>query len=139
VKFTINKAALTKMLRALTRDSGKKKSERDPHLRVAAHNDIVTMSANDVEAGCAAEVTEEGVCFFQYEQFLPLVRTYANATDLTIEVTRDGIQIGNTKISRGFWEVSLFDNPDSAPETLPKPPTKESQRDRGQQEFGLNP
>ena len=125
------------MLRTLTQNTGRKPGKRDTHLRVAAQGGKVTMRANDAEAGYEANVLEEGVCFFRYDQFLPLVRTYTNATDLTIEVTPDGIQIGNTKISRGFWEISLFDEPDGAPDTLPKPPTKESRQNRGQQEFGL--
>ena len=58
---------------------------------------------------------EEGVCFFRTDQFLPLIRTYASAKNLTLEVTPDGIQIGNTKIGRGLWEISLFQNPRIAP------------------------
>jgi hypothetical protein len=44
---------------------------------------------------------------------------------LRIEVTAEGIQIGETKISRGLWEISLFNNPEMAPQTLPKPPIPE--------------
>lgn len=126
------------MLRALTKDSGKKKRERDAHLRVAAHNGHVVMSANDVETGCEAEIKAEGVCFFQYEKFLPLVQSYAGVDELTIEVNPEGIQIGNTKISRGFWEVSFFADPKTAPAVLPAFPTKEAQRLRGQREFPLD-
>lgn len=138
MKFTINKKPLAHILRTLAQNTGRKRNERDTHLRLAAQGGKITMRANDTEAGYEANVFEEGVCFFRYDQFLPLVRTYTNATDLTIEVTPDGIQIGKTKISRGLWEVSLFDHPDSAPETLPKPPTKESQQNRGQDELRLN-
>src|SRR5437870_4169878 len=98
------------MLRTLTQNTGRKRGERDTHLRLAAQDGQIMMRANDAEAGFEANVLEEGVCFFRYDQFLPLVRTYANATDLTVEVTPEGIQIGNTKISRGLWEISLFDN-----------------------------
>src|SRR6266571_5837039 len=34
---------------------------------------------------------------------------------LTIEVTSDGIKIGNSTIERGLWEISLFQNPAAAP------------------------
>ena len=119
MKFTIDKKSLVQMLRALTKDSGKKKKDRDPHLRVAAHDDRVVMSANDVETGCEAQVEEEGVCFFQYEKLLPLIQAYTEVNSLTIEVNSEGIQIGNTKISRGFWEISLFADPKTAPKILP--------------------
>jgi hypothetical protein len=138
MKFTIQKKPLTQMLHALTRQTGRKASERDSHLRLAAQDSRVTMCANDTEAGYEAIVFEEGVCFFRYDQFLPLVRSYANAKDLTIEVSAEGIQIGNTKISRGFWEISLFTDPETAPEQLPKLPTKEAQQLRGQGELPLD-
>jgi hypothetical protein len=137
MKFTINKKSLAQMLRTLTRDTGHKHGERDTHLRLAAQDGQITMRANDAEAGYKANVLEEGVCFFRHNQFLPLIRTYANAVELTIEVTPDGIQIGNTKISRGFWEVSLFTNPENAPKILPKFPSPEDNRLRDQQEFRL--
>jgi hypothetical protein len=82
---------------------------------MAAHNGRVTISANDVEAGDQAQILKEGVCFFRYERFLPLVRTYTGVKALTLEITPDGIQIGNMNISRGFWEISLFGNPETAP------------------------
>jgi hypothetical protein len=113
------------MLRALTQQTGRKRGECDSHLRLLAQGSQVLMRANDTEAGYEANVFEEGVCFFRYNQFLPLIRLYAGAKDLTIEVTPQGIQIGNTQISRGFWEISLFDNPETAPQTLPKPPAVE--------------
>lgn len=126
------------MLRALTQNTGRKRGKCDRHLRLVAQDGRITMRANDAEAGCQANVLEKGVCFFRCNQFMPLIRTYANATDLTIEVTPDGIQVGNTKISRGFWEVSLFSNPETAPDTLPKSPAKEAWRLRGQGELPLD-
>jgi hypothetical protein len=139
MKFTINKKPLAQMLRTLTRNTGRKRGERDTHLRLAAQNGQITMGANDAEAGYEANVIEDGVCFFRYDQFLPLIRTYSNAASLTIKVRPDGIQICNTKISRGFWEVSLFSNPATAPERLPRIPTKEAYQNRGQGELRFNP
>lgn len=126
MKFTIQKKLLTQMLRALTRQTGRKAAERDSHIRLAAQGSQVVMRANDIEAGYNATVFEEGVCFFRYNQFLPLARSYVDAKNLTIEVTAEGIQIGATKISRGLWESSLFNNPEAAPQTLPKPPAVEA-------------
>ena len=138
MKVTIKKKPLAQMLRTLTQNTGRKRGQRDTHLRLAAQGGQITMRANVTEAGCEATVFEEGVCFFRYNQLLPLVRLYADAKDLTIEVTPEGIQIGNTKISRGFWEVSLFTDPKTAPDVLPKLPTKEAKRLREQGELSLD-
>ena len=123
------------MLRALTHQTGRKRSERDSHVRLSAQGNQVVMLANDTDAGYEADVFEEGVCFFRYDQFPPLVRLYRGAKDLTIEVTPEGIQIGNTKISRGFWEISLFSNPETAPQTLSKPPAVEPAPPRREDEL----
>lgn len=113
MKFIIEKKALTRMLRVLGSDPTRK--AHDSVLRLAAQDGQIILHAYETEAGCEALVLEEGVCFFRITQFLPLVRTYASAKNLTMEVTPDGIQIGSTKISREFWEVSLFQNPRTAP------------------------
>ena len=116
MKFIIEKKALTRLLRVLGSDP--KKKAHPALLRLAAHDGQIILQAHDTEAGCEALILEEGVCFFRSDQFLPLVRTYAGAKSLTIEATPDGLQIGTTKISREFWEISLFQNPRTAPETL---------------------
>ncbi len=117
MKFTIEKKALTRLLRAIGSDPAKK--SHDSVLRLAAQDGQIILNAYETEAGCEALVLEEGVCFFRIDQFLPIVRSYKSAKNLTIEVTPDGIQIGNTKIGREHWEVSLFDNPRTAPITVP--------------------
>ncbi len=133
MKFTIERKALAGMLRVL----GACGSKETPNslLRLAAQNGQVIFQAGDTEAGCEAVVLEEGVCFFRPTQFLPLVRSYASTASLTVEVTPDGIQIGSTKISRGLWEVSLFQNPQSAPATLAFRPAESHDAQR-QFDFG---
>ncbi len=116
MKFIIQKSALARMLRVL--GTGRRKREHPSLLRLAAHNGQITIREHGTEGGREGLVLEEGVCFFRPEQFLPLVRSYARAANLTIEVTPDGIQIGHTQISRGLWEISLFQNPATAPQTL---------------------
>ena len=113
MKFIIEKKALTRLLRVLGSDPTKKAHKSV--LRLAAQDGQIILHAYETEAGCEALVLEEGVCFFRIDQFLPLIRTYARAKNLTIEVTPEGIQIGSTKIGRGNWEISLFQNPQIAP------------------------
>lgn len=110
-----DRQTLVKMLNVLTGGSVKKTA----HLRIAAQNGRVTMTAEDLnEAGYDADVAEEGVCFFRHRQLLPLLTSHKNEKSLTMEITPDGIRIGNTSISRGLWEISLFMNPASAPQRL---------------------
>ncbi len=73
------------------------------------------------------------------EEFLPLVRTYATAASLTIEVTSEDLQIGSTKITRGLWKISLFQNPCTAPATLRPPATAADDTDHSQGEFHFCP
>ena len=113
MKFIIEQKALTRLLRVLGSDPIKK--PRNSVLRLAAQDGQIILHAYAAQVGCEALVLEEGVCFFRIKQFLPLIRSYASEKNLTIEVTPGGIQIGNTKISRGLWEISLFQNPQIAP------------------------
>ena len=121
------------MLRIL--GAGGKKTADSELLRLAACDGQVCFQKGTDEAGCPALVLEEGVCFFRPSQFLPLVRSDAGSASLTVEVTPDGIQIGNTKISRGLWEVSLFLNPHTAPATLDFLPPKMDELGGGQGQF----
>lgn len=134
MKFIIEKKALTRLLRVLGSDP--KKKTHPSLLRLAAQDGQIILRAHDTEAGCEALILEEGVCFFRSDQFLPLVRTYATAANLTIEVAPESIQIGSTTISRGFWEISLFQTPRTAPVTLTfRSPTAADDTDPTQGEF----
>ena len=58
------------------------------------------------------------------QQLVPLLLSYKGVKTLTIEVTSDGIKIGNSTIGRGLWEISLFQNPAAAPQQLKMKPPK---------------
>lgn len=135
MKFILDRKALAGMLRVL--GAGGRRTEDTELLRLTACNGLIAFRSGIDEAGCAALVLEAGVCFFRPSQFLPLVRAYAGSANLTVEVTPDGIQIGETKISRGLWEVSLFQNPHTAPATLDFLPRKMDELGgQGQFDFG---
>ena len=131
MKFTLEKKALAGLFRAL----GKGKS--GSLLRLAAQDGQIIFRQGEEEAGCEGQVVEEGVCFFRPTQFLALLRAHAGEKNLTVEVTSDGIQVGSTKISRGLWEVSLFMDPHTAPETLIFSRPKEQAPSTIQEEFNL--
>jgi hypothetical protein len=116
VKFTIETRKLVKLLRAVAPESGTKVPGRNPLLRLIAEHNTVSIRINDVEAGCEAEVEEEGAAFFIFRKFLPLVRSYGKERRLTITVAAEGIKIGNTWASATLWELSLFADPQTAPD-----------------------
>ena len=115
MKFTVERKVLIKMLKTISLGG----VAQDDHLRIAAQDGEIALTVED-RAGTSfvAIVEEEGVCFFRHKQFLPLLRTYKDTKRLTIEVNPQGIKFGRTTISRGLWEVSLFENPAAAPERL---------------------
>ncbi len=125
MKFTIERKVLIKMLKMLSLGG----VAQDDHLRIAAQDGEIALTVED-RAGTSyvAIVEKKGVCFFRFKQFLPLLRTYKDTKRLTIEVNPREIKFGSTSISRGLWEISLFENPAIAPLTLPKfadaPPDK---------------
>jgi hypothetical protein len=119
MKFTIERKILIKMLKMLSLGG----VAQDDHLRIAAQDGEIALTVED-RAGTSyvAIVEKKGVCFFRFKQFLPLLRTYKNTKRLTIEINPREIKFGSTSISRGLWEISLFENPAIAPLTLPKLP-----------------
>jgi hypothetical protein len=115
MKFTVERKVLIKMLKMLSVGG----VAHDDHLRIAAQGGQLTLTVEDM-AGTSFEaaIAEEGVCFFRHKQLLPLLRAYKAAKSLTMEVNSQGIKFGTTTIGRGLWEISLFENPATAPQRL---------------------
>ena len=133
MKLTVERKVLVQMLKVL--NGGRVK--QDGKLRLAAQGDRVTLTREDLsEAAYDAQVSEEGVCFFRHKQLLPLLNSYKGEKTLSINIGPEGIQIGSTTISRGLWEISLFNDPQAAPPWLylkgpeiAEPKTEEQQPD----------
>jgi len=135
MKFTIERKVLIKMLKMLSLGG----VAQDDHLRIAAQDGEITLTVED-RAGTSyvAIVEEEGVCFFRHKQFLPLLRTYKDTKRLTIEINPQEIKFGSTSISRGFWEISLFENPATAPQRLMLRSPEVAREDDSQKQQGFD-
>ena len=135
MKFTIERKVLIKMLKTISL-GGVAENDR---LRIAALDGEITLTVEDrVGTSFVAIVEEEGVCFFRHNQFLPLLRTYKYAKRLTIEVNPKEMKFGSTIISRGLWEISLFENPATAPQLLIQKSPDVAREDDPQQQQGFD-
>ncbi len=115
MKFTVERKTLVKMLKLLSLGG----VAPDAHLRICAQGDQISLTIEDVAGtSFAADVAKEGVCFFRHQQLLPLLRSYTGTKCLTMEVNAQEMKFGSTSISRGLWEISLFENPATAPQRL---------------------
>jgi hypothetical protein len=92
---------------------------RDRLLRVTATGSELVISTNRSEGGCEAEIAEEGVCFFRYQRLQQLLQGYRETDPeqehLELEITPEGVRVGQTVIDRAGREVSLFRDPATAP------------------------
>ncbi len=122
MKFTLPIRTFLHMVKVVTEPSGDLLEVYDHTLRISAVGKELTLSSNRTEAGCEAEIAEEGVCFFQHGRLkrllLEYMRTITDPERLEIEITPEGVRVGQTQIDRAGWEVSLFRNPATAPQEL---------------------
>src|SRR5207302_1858419 len=82
--FTIERKRLVKMLESVRRKlPGQKRKDKEVRLYACAAR--VFVEANGVTAGEEALVLRDGGCRQPLEQFLALVKSYANKENVTIE------------------------------------------------------
>jgi hypothetical protein len=114
MKFLVPRVSLIRLLRAC--------GAPHPLLRIEASAGFVTLVCGDIEAGCEAIVESVGVCFLRHSKLRQLVQTYfrdaEQSATIAIVVAPMGIWIGRTHVTRVGLEISLFDNPETAPRTL---------------------
>jgi hypothetical protein len=122
MRFTVHIPTFLHMVRVVTGPSGMPIGSRDRLLRITATGRELVISANRSEGGCEAEIAEEGVCFFRYQRLQQLLQGYRETTPeqdrLELEITPEGVRVGQTMIDRAGWEVSLFRDPATAPRKL---------------------
>ena len=122
MRFTIHTHTFLHMVRVVTGPATMPIGSRDRLMRVSATGNELVISANRSEGGYQAEISEEGVCFFRYQRLQQLLQGYRETTPdlehLEIEITSEGVRVGQTLIDRAGWEVSLFRDPATAPQKL---------------------
>ena len=122
MRFTVQISTFLHMVRVVTGPAGMPIGSRDRLLRISATGRELIISSNRSEGGCQAEIAEEGVCFFRYQRLQQLLQGYQETVPdqehLEVEITPEGVRVGQTVIDRAGWEVSLFCDPTTAPAKL---------------------
>jgi hypothetical protein len=122
MKFLVHRARLIRLLSIVTTDSSVPKKKREGLVRLHAEGSLLSVICHGDEAQCAATVHRRGVCFLRHIKLSALLRAYSkdkrHHKEIEIEVTPHDIRFGETLLSRSGWEISLFLNPESAPERL---------------------
>lgn len=98
------------------------KKKREGLVRLHAEGSLLSVMCNGEEAGCEAKVHRRGVCFLRHVKLRDLLLAYSkdkrHHEEIEIEVTPHTIRFGETLLPREGWEISLFLNPELAPEQL---------------------
>ena len=117
MKFRVDRLQFLRMIGLLTTNPPAGKN--DTLVRICARGRALHVACNDEEAGCDAIVETEGVCFLRHDKLRRLLQTYhsdpRHKKGIEIEVSAEGICVGQTLLPRAGWEVSLFMDPDLAP------------------------
>ena len=122
MRFLIVRTELVHMLSIVTVDSSTPPKERGELVRIHAEQNLLSVSCSGDEARCSALVASHGVCFLRHVKLRELLHAYSSderhQDEIEIEVTPHSIRIGETLLPREGWEISLFLNPELAPEQL---------------------
>jgi hypothetical protein len=91
MKFTIERAALVKMLEVIGRKAPSKKW-RDKEVRLSACAPRVFVEANESTGGVEALVFEDGTCLLSHKTFLKLLKTHFPNKNITVEADEHKIK-----------------------------------------------
>jgi hypothetical protein len=109
MKFIIERKVLIRMIEQ-SRGGLRSKRERQFGLKLSACAARVFVSGQVTTAGYEALVFSEGECYVTSKSFLAVLRTYAEKSNLTIEVDASGL-----KIDRFTMPVGCFSAKTSPP------------------------
>jgi hypothetical protein len=122
MKFLVHRPRLIRLLSIVTTESSVPKKKREGLVRLHAEGSLLSVMCNGEEARCEAAVHSRGVCFLRHVKLRALLLAYSqdkrHHEEIEIEVTPHSIRIGATLLPREGWEISLFLNPELAPEQL---------------------
>ncbi|SRR5260221_6998436 len=97
MKFTIERAALVKVLEVIGRKAPSKKW-RDKEVRLFACAPRVFVEANESTGGIEALVLEDGTCFLTHKTFLKLLKMHSPKKNITVEVDEHKIKFASTTL-----------------------------------------
>ena len=97
MKFTVERAALVKMLK-LTGGKSPSQKRKDRLVRLSACAARVFVEANEMTGGVEALVLEDGTCLLPHGMFLKVLQTYASKAHLSIRVDARTLKLGSTTL-----------------------------------------
>ena len=107
MKFTIERAALVKVLEVIGRKAPSKKW-RDKEVRLFACAPRVFVEANESTGGIEAMVFEDGTCFLEHKTFLKLLKMHFPKKNITVEVDEQKIKFASTTLPiSGFSRTAI--------------------------------
>lgn len=119
--FVVDRPRLLRMV-AIVRDHTRPhRGQSAPLVRIAVKDDTVTVSGERGSATFPATVYEPGVLFVPPAYFRRLMRTFAGEKFFTLQMTRDGLLVGNVRLPFVDSDMAYFADPDTAPERWPPP------------------
>jgi hypothetical protein len=106
MKFTIERAALVKMLEVIGRKAPSKKW-RDKEVRLSACAPRVFVEANESTGGVEALVFEDGTCLLSHKTFLKLLKTHFPKKNITVEADEHKIKFATTTLPVGGYSSTV--------------------------------
>jgi hypothetical protein len=97
MKFTIERAALVKMLEVIGRKAPSKK-RRDKEMRLSACAPRVFVEANESTGGVEALVFEDGTCLLSHKTFLKLLKMHFPQKNILVEADEHKITFATTTL-----------------------------------------
>ena len=97
MKFTVERAALVKMLELVGKPAVARKW-RDKQVRLSACAARVFVEANDSTGGVEALVFQDGTCTLPHAVFLKILKTYAPKPNITVEADERVIRFFSTTL-----------------------------------------
>ena len=93
MRCNVNRLALVKSLKAVTRNPTLERGQKDTYLLMEASRDRLNLAANETEAEMAANIEREGVAFIRYANLLRVVQSYHPMKEIEIAVEPGGIPV----------------------------------------------
>jgi hypothetical protein len=105
MKFTVDRAALVRMLEVIARKAPSKKW-RDKEVRLSACAPRVFVEANESAGGIEALVLEDGTCLLEHKVFLDLLKSHFPKKNIIIAADERKITFATTTIrTSGFSRI----------------------------------
>jgi Domain of unknown function (DUF6883) len=107
MKFTVDRAALVKMLEVIGRKAPSKKW-RDKDVRLSACGARVFVEANESTGGIEALVFEDGTCLLEHRIFLKLLKTHFPKKNIHVEADERKILFATTTLPVSGYSRSVI-------------------------------